>query len=217
MKGWDLIMNTVIYRDLSKEDYPRIKQLIGEAFGMNNMIKDKFFLDLVLNIYLQECILSSSFSKVAEKNNEVIGIILGDAMKDKNRLKKLHNRVSYLNTLLKLILSSKENKKLTKEFSKLHQTYNELMAGKKSDFQGCIQLFIVSKESRGLGVGKTLLGELSRYMNSHAVDSIYLYTDTICNYGFYESQNFKRLNEKEIHFDSLQTNLNVFLYGYDFN
>ena len=101
-------------------------------------------------------------------------------------------------------MTSKENKKI-------------LIQGKKDGFQGCIQLFIVSKESRGLGVGKTLINHLSNYMKSMNVESIYLYTDSKCNYGFYDSQNFKHLNEKEIYFDSAQSKLNIFLYSYNFN
>ncbi|WP_246582720.1 GNAT family N-acetyltransferase [Clostridium mobile] len=210
-------MNEVIYRNLVKEDYDLVKELIGKAFGFDEFIKDKKFLDLLSNIYLQNCILGSSFSKVAEKNNKVIGIILGDAEKDKNRLKKAHNTLSIACTGIKLIMTSKDNKNVLKEFLKLKDTYNEIIQGKKDDFQGCIQLFIVSKESRGLGVGKTLINHLSNYMKSMDVQSIYLYTDSRCNYGFYDSQNFKRLNEKEIYLDSLQSKLNVFLYGYNFN
>ena len=45
-------MKKVIYRNLVKEDYEAIKHLIGEAFGFNEFIKDKKFLDSILNIYL---------------------------------------------------------------------------------------------------------------------------------------------------------------------
>lgn len=55
---------------------------------------------------------------------------------------------------------------------------------------------------------------LSNYMRSMDVDSIYVYTDNRCNYGFYESQNFKRLNEKEIYLDSIQNKLLILLYGH---
>jgi len=209
-------MEKVIYRDLIKDDYERIKYLICEAFGFDEFINDKKFLDLILNIYLQDCILASSFSKVAEKDNKVVGLILGNAKKDKKRLRKAYNIFSLAFTGLKVILTNKENKKVLKEFSKIHHIYKELIKGKEENFQGCIQLFIVSKESRGLGVGKALVNHLSDYMKSMDVKSIYLYTDTRCNYGFYDSQNFKRLNEKDVYFDSVQANLNVFLYGYKF-
>ncbi|MDM5190494.1 GNAT family N-acetyltransferase [Bacillus sp. DX4.1] len=209
-------MDEVMYRGLVKEDYESVKELIGEAFGFNEFIKDRKFLDSILNIYLQSCILGSSFSKVAEKNNKIIGVILGDSKKDKNRLKKAHNTLSLAYTMLKVLMANKENKKFIKEFSKVQDTYKELIQGKEDDFQGSVQLFIVSGESRGLGVGKALMNHLSNYMKSTDVKSLYLYTDTRCNYGFYDSQNFERINEKEIYFDSIQAKLNVFLYCYNF-
>ncbi|PEB51551.1 GNAT family N-acetyltransferase [Bacillus pseudomycoides] len=209
-------MNTVTYRSLVKEDYEAVKTLIGEAFGFNELIKDKKFLDSVLNIYLQGCILESSFSKVAEKDNRIIGVILGDSKKDKNRLKKAHNTLSLAYSMLKVLIANKENKKFIKEFSKVQDAYKELIKEKEDDFQGCIQLFIVSGESRGLGVGKALMNHLYNYMKSMDVESLYLYTDNRCNYGFYDSQNFKRINEKEICFNSMKDKLNIFLYCYDF-
>ncbi|MBJ8107593.1 MULTISPECIES: GNAT family N-acetyltransferase [Bacillus cereus group] len=209
-------MDQVIYRSLVKEDYEAVKTLIGEAFGFNEFIKDKKFLDSALNIYLQGCILESSFSKVAERNNKVIGVILGDSKKDKNRLKKAHNTLSMAYSMLKVLMANKENKKFIKEFSKVQDAYKEIIKGKEDDFQGCIQLFIVSGESRGLGVGKALMNHLYKYMKSMDVNSLYLYTDNRCNYGFYDSQNFERINEKEIYFDSTEDKLNVFLYCYDF-
>lgn len=209
-------MDKVIYRSLVKEDYESVKELIGEAFGFNEFIKDKKFLDSILNIYLQSCILGSSFSKVAERNNKIIGVILGDSKKDKQRLKKAHNTLSFAFTMLKVFMTNKENKKFIKEFAKVQNTYKELIKGKENDFQGCVQLFIVSEESRGLGVGKALMKHLFHYMKSMDAKSLYLYTDNRCNYGFYDSQNFERINEKEIYFDSMKEKMNIFLYRYNF-
>lgn len=210
-------MKEVIYRELIKDDYNQVKELICEAFGFDEFIKDPKILDSILTVYLQGCIFDSSFSKVAVKNNQVIGIILGKANNDKKNIRKLHNSFSYLNNIIKLALCGSENKKLIKEFSKVTSTYKDIIKGKEDSFQGCIQLFIVSKESRGLGVGKSLVASLFEYMNFMNVNSLYLYTDTRCNYGFYDSQNFNRLCEKEINFDAMDASLNVFLYGYTLN
>lgn len=209
-------MSKIIYRELTKKDYNTIKNLIGEAFGFNEFIKDKIFLDSVLTSYLKDCILESSFSKVAEKDNKVIGIILGKANKDNTKLIKEHSPLSTEPAELESLMEIKENKTIISEFLKIKDTYAEIIKGRKDDFQGCIQLFIVSKESRGLGIGKTLISHLFNYMRSMNVQSLYLYTDTRCNYKFYDSQNFKRLNEKEIYFNFLKEKLNVFLYGYKF-
>ncbi|PEC10089.1 GNAT family N-acetyltransferase [Bacillus toyonensis] len=210
-------MNTVKYRNLVKEDYEPIKHLIGEAFGFNEFITDKKFLNSILNFYLHSCILGSSFSKVAEKDNKIIGVILGDSEKDKNRLKRFHNSFSLSYNTLKLFMTNKENREFLKSFIQVKKTYKELIQGKEDQFQGCIQLFIVSEESRGLGVGKSLMNYLFQYMTEEDVTSLYLYTDNNCNYGFYDKQNFKRIKEQTVHFEPKEEEFNVFLYRYDFS
>ena len=114
------------------------------------------------------------------------------------------------------MFTKNDNKKDLKEFSKIQKTYKEIFNGNKNNFQGCIQLFIVSKEFRGLGVGTSLMNYLFDYMKSMKVKSLYLYTDTRCNYQFNDKNNFKRLNEKKVHFNRVNESLNIFLYGYNF-
>ncbi len=209
-------MNNVVYRSLIEEDYEPIKKLIGEAFGFNEFIKDKKCLDMLLSDYLKKCITASSFSKVAQKDGKVIGIILGNAKKDENRVPYSNGTLDFSSNDFDSVMSNEENVKFLKEFTKVIDIYDEFISGKEDNFQGCIQLFIISKESRGLGVGKTLVNYVFDYMKTMDVKSLYLYTDNRCNYGFYDYQNFNRLNEKEIYLDSIKINLNVFLYGYNF-
>ncbi|MFR6018953.1 MAG: GNAT family N-acetyltransferase [Paraclostridium sordellii] len=209
-------MKRVIYRNILDSDYEIIKQLIGDAFGFTEFIKDKELLDIVLSGYLQDCILDSSFSKVAQMDSKVIGFVLGNAKKDKNRISNCGNPLNFNNNEIDLMISNEENKNLLKEFSKFTDTYKELIKKKENTFQSCIQLFVVSRESRGLGVGKNLIKYLFDYMKSMDVKSLYLFTDTRCNYGFYDSKNFNRIDEKEVYFDSIGSSLNIFLYSYNF-
>lgn len=209
-------MKRVIYRNILYSDYEIIKQLIGDAFGFTEFIKDKELLDIALSGYLQDCILDSSFSKVAQIDDKVIGFILGNAKKDKNRISNCGNPLNFNNNEIDLMISNEENKNLLKEFSKFTDTYKELIKKKENTFQGCVQLFVVSEKSRGLGVGKNLIKHLFDYMKSMDVKSLYLFTDTRCNYGFYDSQNFNRIDEKEVYFDSIGSSLNIFLYSYNF-
>lgn len=207
-------MSEVIYRSLEQKDYEDVKFLIDDAFGFSKFIKDLKFLDSMLNLYLHSCILDSSFANVAEKNGEVIGIILGNADMDTNRLKKFHNVLSSINSICRLIFARKENKKAIKAFLEIDKAYKEIIKGKKADFQGALELFIVSQKSRGFGVGKNLLNHLLDYMKNMKVDSFYLYTDDRCNYGFYDSQGFTRIGEKNICFEHFNMSLDVFLYSY---
>ena len=88
-------------------DYGRIKELICEAFEFDEFMKNRDFLDLILNIYLQNCILGSLFGKLAEKNNRVISIILSKASADRNHLGKFHNILSTASSGLNVITYDK--------------------------------------------------------------------------------------------------------------
>ena len=147
-------MDKVIYRDLCEKDYERIKELICEAFRFNEFINDRKFLDSILTRYLQGCILSSSFSKVAERDNKIIGIILGEAKSDKNRLAKFHNNLSFISAELKLVISNKENRKIFKEFSRIHKVYDEIIQGKKRIFKDLYNYLLCLKNLGGLVLEK---------------------------------------------------------------
>jgi hypothetical protein len=75
---------------------------------------------------------------------------------------------------------------------------------------------ILSKEKKVIFKDVYNIKYLFSYMKSMGVESLYLYTDSRCNYGFYDSQNFKRLDEKEIYLNSIKSELNVFLYSFNF-
>lgn len=204
----------VKYRAIKKEDYNDIKELICEGFEFKDFIKDEKFLKEILNLYLNGCLIDSSNSVVAVKDGRVIGIILTKAKLDKTKMTSYKNTISALKSFIKINLVKGENKKSLKTFSKIQKVYKEFIADRKDLYDGSINLFIVSKSARGLGIGKKLLEHSFKYMRKNNCKNIYLYTDTICNYGFYDSQGFKRVKEKEIDIDD-KNKLNVFLYDYN--
>ena len=98
----------------------------------------------------------------------------------------------------------------------VHEIYHNFSRKHKGEFDGVLTLFAVNENCRGLGVGKTLLAGLLEYLKKQDVKHIYLYTDTTCNYGFYEYQGFERLEEQSIVLtkDGHSFDMDVFLYGY---
>lgn len=59
-----------------------------------------------------------------------------------------------------------------------------------------MDLFMVSQQSRGLGIGTKLFTEFKRrHLAANAGQSILLQTDTWCGWRFYEKNGFKRLFE----------------------
>ncbi|MGL4345689.1 MAG: GNAT family N-acetyltransferase [Cellulosilyticaceae bacterium] len=212
-------MSTITYRPIQKSDYNAVKNIIGEAFEFNKRITNPKFLDIVLSLYLHSCLEKSTFSAVAVKDHRVIGIILGSIPKVCPLSTTLTHRFHSFSQLLRLCQVSKSDRALLHVFKDMDSIYANLISGKEADFGGSIALFAVTSECRGLGIGKSLVHQLQDYMLSQNVQDIYLYTDTICNYGFYESQGFVRVNEHRMtfptNFATADRNfLDVFLYGY---
>lgn len=58
-----------------------------------------------------------------------------------------------------------------------------------------VVLFIVDPESQGLGLGGRLFDALMAYLRDHGAERYFLFTDTSCNYGFYEHRGLKRVSE----------------------
>ena len=52
------------------------------------------------------------------------------------------------------------------------------------------------------------------YMRAHSIEKFFLFTDTSCNYGFYEHQGMIRRLEKEhtFHIKGQQKIINFFIY-----
>lgn len=58
-----------------------------------------------------------------------------------------------------------------------------------------LKLFLVAKEARGHGVGRTLWSDLLDYLAGHRVERFYLHTDSSCDVGYYDHQGMERLAE----------------------
>lgn len=208
-------MNQIIYTPITKNDYPAIKSLINEAFEFYKFIEDEKFLDKCLTIYLRMCLAETTFSSIARKDGKIIGVILGNAKGKVSRLSTLNHIAHTAYHLIQLMFAKKSSKSMLNQYLKVLKTYNQFLSPRKDSFQGSIELFIVSKESRGLGLGKKLVQHLIDYMKANDISDIYLFTDDKCNYGFYDHFGFKRLDSKpvEMSFASSISTLNVFLYG----
>lgn len=64
--------------------------------------------------------------------------------------------------------------------------------GWKFPYQYEVAFFAVGEAYRGMGIGKKLFESLLLQMRREQVKDFYLFTDTSCNYGFYEHQGMIR-------------------------
>lgn len=196
----------------------RFGEIINQAFGLFRYVTDGKILKYFKRQYVYSCLSEATYTCVAEKDGQIVGVIMGNAKKDYNVLKHIFYIIKTAVYSSKMVWYLRKNKKMIEDFKKLHRIYQKILQKHKSEFDGVLTLFAVNENYRGYGIGKALLEKLFNYLQEQQVKKIYLYTDTTCNYGFYEHQGFKRLEEQALELikEKEKFQMNVFLYGYYF-
>lgn len=204
----------IIYRKINKKDYKDLKYMINTNFYLYEYIKDKRILDTFLNTYLYSCLVEKTFSMVAEKDGKIIGIILGNAKNRPKDFKWVINNILMLYYIILLSIKSKIYHTDIKQYKGITKIYKKLMKDANKNFDGILTLFVVSPRYQGYGIGNKLLNYFFEYEKRNNVKNIYVYTDSKCNYRFYDRRGFKRLG-KDV-FNHKKFDLSIFLYEYNF-
>lgn len=210
-------MEKVIYRELRKEDFEAVGDIICGAFNLKNYVKNEKVLKSFKMSYVYSCLSEATKAIAAEKDGVIQAIIMGKANKAysvRKHLPYLLKAAYYDVKMTILALIYREN---AKDFKELHKIYARFLKETKENFNGVFTLFAVNENLRGLGVGKTLLSLLSEHWKENGTSYVYLFTDTTCSYGFYDSHGFKRLDEKPLTVTSKgkRMDMTIFFYGYE--
>lgn len=209
-------MSSLVYRKIRKSDYSTVKELINEAFKFKQYTSNSKVLDIFLETYLRRCLLVQNYSQVVEENGEVIGLLLGKANNKNNFLKNAPNICSLLICWIRTLLTNKEDKAFLLEYKKVSDAYANLIKECNENFDGEVVLFIVGEKCRGKGIGRRLVNNYLCFCKNNNVTNLYLFTDSKCNYGFYDNNGFKRMGEKQININTVNgpSDLGVYLYSY---
>ena len=199
-------------REYQKQDFKALETIIKETWHYDDFSSPKIAIKLA-RVFLSSCLTNYTFSRVAVVDGNIVGIIMV------NNIAKhkcpLSNRLLQIESILSL-LSSKEGRKISKIFSNINGIDKQLLNENNKIYSAELVLFIVSSSCRGKGIGKMLFQSVLNYMKQKKLKEFYLFTDTSCNYGFYEHQGMKRRLEKKHIFNikEQQAIMNFFIYDY---
>ena len=214
-------MNDVVIRDIEERDLPDLKLLIVEAFGDGwnlgrfNQGEDSF--QALMEVYLSVFLNSSTFGRVAEKENKIIGAILTCAKGEPKKYRILQKDIAP-NTLSLLLAPEDQRADVVEHLSTSFRVIGSLLENKESDYDGSLEFIAVSKQYQGSKIGKTLWNEASAYFKSKGVKSLYLITDSACNLGFYDYNGFAKVvsSEAVYNYTTGQKKFEICLYDYHF-
>lgn len=199
------------FRCYKKEDFKVIKNIIREAWKYDSFASPKIA-DKMAAVFLNSCLANQTFTQVAVLDNTPVGIIMGKNIKKfKNSFTLLLKRTISIFDLL----CRKEGRNVSKIFGNVNGIDKELLESSPIQYDGEVAFFAVDKQCRGYGIGKQLFSKLNDYMESECVKNYYLFTDTSCNYGFYEHQGMVRRCEKQHTFEIKNQIGNITFFIYD--
>lgn len=202
----------VILREFQKSDRPALENVVREAWKYDKFCSPKTAAKMA-KVYLNSCLTNQTFTRVAEVDGIPVGIIMGKDIR--NHKCPFSLRFSWLRSVIGLLIT-KEGREISKIFDCVQGIDKELISRCKKDYQGELAFFAISEKCRGKGLGRKLFQTVVDYMRTQNIPEFYLFTDTSCNYPFYEHLGMKRCGEKKqtIHTHSEDGDMTFFIYEY---
>ena len=181
-------------RAFQKEDTEAIEAIIREAWHYDDLCSHKTACKLA-RVFLSSCLANQTYTRVAEIDGKPAGIIMAKNIEEHHA--PLRYRIRQWRAILSVMLS-KEGRKVSGIFGGVNDIDKALLAEAQTQYQGEVAFFAVSSSVRGKGVGKMLYRKMLDYMRAHSIEKFFLFTDTSCNYGFYENMNMFRRGTKRV-------------------
>ncbi|WP_182201330.1 GNAT family N-acetyltransferase [Paraliobacillus salinarum] len=201
--------STLEYRPFQTSDYPALEEIILKTWKYDRMGSLETA-KKIAKVYLASCLINQTFTCVAVSDGKPVGVVMG---KNKQTHRKpLRFRIRQFFAIVQIGLS-KEGRKLAKIFSRVSDINENLLKNVNTSFDGELAFFVLSENVRGKGIGKQLYQRFLDYMASENLNTFFLFTDTSCNYKFYEYQGLQQLTNQSLYIQQKQENMEFFIYG----
>lgn len=199
------------FRCYKKEDFQAIKNMIREAWKYDAFATPKTA-DKMAAVFLNSCLANQTYTQVALLDNVPVGVIMGKNMKT---FRKSFFRLLRRNFSIFDLLRRKEGRTVSKIFGSVDGIDKELLKTSQIQYKGELAFFAVDKKHRGYGIGKQLFSKWNTHAKKESIRTYYLFTDTSCNYGFYEHQGMRRRCEKHHTFNVNEQTGHMTFFIYD--
>ncbi|MCL1993048.1 MAG: GNAT family N-acetyltransferase [Spirochaetes bacterium] len=208
------IMEEIVIRDVEEADWPQIKKMIDDTWGFSDLFESEGATDAALGLYFNQVLYNTSFGKAALVGGRLAGIIFGYANGELPKFRMMmEDPAAHIMSLLNMKEYERQN--INEFMTKLGGAYEGLLE-EGGDYDGTLDFLVVSEEARGLKIGARLWEEVKAYFQEKKARAIYVFTDTECNFGFYEHLGFSRRAQTPLTYVFAGERLEVEVYLYDY-
>ena len=210
--GENKMNGQIVLREYQRSDRPALIDIIRDTWQYNKFASEKTARKLA-RAYLDSCLTNQTFTQVALVDKIPVGIIMVKNRRDHKCL--LRFRLNLFGSVVSLFFS-KESRMISKIFSNVEKIDDQLLKDSPVDYQGEVAFFVINAKYRGIGLGKKLFEAAQDYMKGQQISSFFLFTDTTCNYPFYEHRGMTRRGEHTQTFEAKGQSgaLTLFIYDY---
>ncbi len=135
----------------------------------------------------------ANISLTAELHGNPVGVVMLEIFKESQLA--LANADKIFESIENKASQTPSGRKLAQETQRDAQDTDALAAQAKEQTQAEIELFIVNAQTRGNGVGAKLFNQAKKLMSERGVEKYYLYTDSECDWQYYEHNGLTRVAE----------------------
>lgn len=202
-------------RPYQESDAAGIKRIVNQAFGIDRYAPTARLLDSALEVYLRECLIASTYARVAVQCGEVVGVIMGRVPGQPGVAGRLRNRLRVWGHVTWLALTGGKHLSTLAQHFKFGKAYARLRKAARVPLTDELTLFAVDAATRGKGAGTQLYEDYLMYLRAHGREHYFLYTDSDCTFQFYERRGMVRAASLDISltFAGKPQTLGVYLYA----
>lgn len=204
----------ITYRDLEKEDYPRLERIIGETWGFSRRCKDKKVAGLLEKAYWASLLTQENFARVALINGKPVGVVLARREGKGKRNFAMNFRGLFYMFRLAVNAEGRSNLKI---FRELNQQNRRMFKEQGEKFDGELIYLNIMRNKKGKGLGNQLWEDTKNHIKNSGGKNFFFFTDTTCDYKFYEKKGCRRIaaSEKILDIGGQRKHLEMYLYKYD--
>ena len=177
-----------ILREYHKTDHRALENVVRETWKYDRFCSPKTA-EKLAKVYLNSCFANQTFVRVAEIDGAPVGIIMGKNIREHKCPAHLSNRQKQS---MEALCATQEGRDAAEFYKTISEIDDTLLKQCEKTYQGEVAFFVVNAEYRGLGIGGKLFDAVLSYMKQEEIHDFYLFTDTSCNYSFYEYKGMKR-------------------------
>ncbi|MDU0349671.1 GNAT family N-acetyltransferase [Actinomyces sp. MRS3W] len=213
-------MSDTIYRPYEPHDTEGVLAIILDAFHVRRYAPRPYLERSAAEVVLSDCLLASTYTRVAVDDvGRVLGVIMGRVEDEPHLPARPLAHARKLSAMAWLATAGLPQWHTLKQAYGFERRYAELRSDVLSTGAAAltdeITLFATHAAARGRGVGTHLYDGFMEHLRDHSRTDFFLYTDSLCNYQFYERRGMMRAATRDLELDveGLPRRVGVYLYA----